>query len=230
MTERRPSAAAIARAAAVLRRGGVVAFPTDTVYGVGASVFRPAAMRRLYRLKRRDRSKPLAVLVENAAAAGALTRDVPIQAKTLMDRFWPGPLTLILPASPLGTLVTGGRATIGVRVPRGPVVRALLRACGAPLAATSANASGKPAAVSAAAVRRQLGTSVDLVLDGGRTTLAEESTVIDASRFPFLLLRAGAGAEAIKAVVLRTNSRVPIRVLSVVGSGTAAPSRRRRLL
>lgn len=200
---RSPSVAAIRRAAELIRNGGVVAFPTDTVYGVGASVFRPAAMRRLYRLKRRDRSKPLAVLVESAAAAAPLTGEIPAQAKPLMDRFWPGPLTLILPASPLGTLVTGGRATIGVRVPRGTVVRALLRACGAPLAATSANASGKPAAVSAAAVRRQLGKSVDLVLDGGRTMLAEESTVIDASRFPFLLLRAGAGADAMTALLKR---------------------------
>ena len=198
-----PPAAVIREAADLLRRGGVVAFPTDTVYGVGASVFRPAAVRRLYRLKRRDRSKPLAVLVESVAAAAPLIRGIPRQAKLLISRFWPGPLTLILPASPLGRRVTGGRPTIGIRVPGGAVAKALLRACGVPLAATSANASGKPAAISAAAVRRALGKSVDCVLDGGRTVLAQESTVVDATQLPFRLLREGAAAAAMKTFLKR---------------------------
>src|SRR5205823_4342171 len=128
---------------ATLKAGGVAIFPTETVYGIGASAFSHSGIRRIYRLKGRRWNKPLALLVPTLQAATPLVEQIPREAFRLAERFWPGPMTLILRASPLGKLVTGGLETIGVRVPDHPVPLALLKTLNVPLAATSVNRSGQ---------------------------------------------------------------------------------------
>jgi len=177
------------------RAGGVVIFPTETVYGIGASAFSPAGIRRIYQLKGRRWTKPLALLVPALEAARPLVEFLPAEAFRLARAFWPGPLTLVLPASPLGRLITGGLTTIGVRVPRHPVPLAILQALDVPLATTSVNRSGHEPAISGVAAIKRFGSKVDWVVDGGTCTLQEASSVVDLSHFPFTVKRQGAIAK-----------------------------------
>ena len=177
-----------------LGQGGVVAFPTDTVYGVGVAVQDAKGIARLYAIKGRDSAKAIPVLsasveeLEPVALANAA-------AKKLADAFWPGPLTLVLPKQPGLPPELSALDTVGVRVPDHPVALALLRAVG-PMAVTSANRSGGPDSLSAAEVVEQLGGRVDLVLDGGRTPGAQPSTVVDLSEDSPRILRQGPISEA----------------------------------
>jgi L-threonylcarbamoyladenylate synthase len=175
-----------------LRRGAVVVFPTETVYGLGTSAFAPSGIRRIYRLKGRKWNKPLALLVSSLAAARPLVEKLPAEAFRLAKAFWPGPLTLILPASPLGRLVTGGLPRIGLRVPRHPVALGLLQALGLPLATTSVNRAGEKPATSGRAAAAVVGNGVDWLLDGGPCKVKEASSVIDLSNFPYTVIREGA--------------------------------------
>lgn len=184
---------ALAQAVAVLRAGGLVAFPTDTVYGVGAHAYLPAAVARLYTAKVRPEGKAIPLLLGDAADIERVSRDLPQLTQRLMDAFWPGALTLVVPRNPeLPDIVTAGGPTVAVRLPDHPVPRALARALGASLAATSANLSGQAEASSAADVLAQLDGRIDLLLDGGRCPGGVPSTVVDLTAQPPAILRQGA--------------------------------------
>jgi L-threonylcarbamoyladenylate synthase len=199
----RPEAAVLERAAAVLRRGGLVAFPTETVYGLGADARQAAAVARIFAVKGRPANNPLIVHVATPAAARALVTDWPPVAQRLAERFWPGPLTLVLPRRPeVPAVVTGGGPTVAVRLPAHPVALALLQTADVPIAAPSANRSGQLSPTRAAHVLRSLGDQVDLVLDGGPTPGGVESTVLDLTVTPPRLLRPGlVSPTALEAVI-----------------------------
>jgi L-threonylcarbamoyladenylate synthase len=175
-----PDPDVIARAADVIRRGGLVAFPTETVYGLGANALDAGAVARIFDAKGRPGYNPLIVHVADADAARELVTDWPDAAELAARAFWPGPLTLVLPRVPaVPDLVTGGRATVALRVPAHPVALALIRQAGMPIAAPSANPSTRVSPTTAAHVIGALGDRIDLVLDGGATPYGIESTVID---------------------------------------------------
>lgn len=176
----------------VLNAGGLVVFPTDTVYGLGASVFRPAAIRRIYRLKGRSYKKPLPLLVAGRSQAEPLVEPISARLRRLVNDYWPGPLTVVFRTSSLGRLITGGRESVAVRVPDHAAARALLKAFGGPLAVTSANRSGRPPSVTGAAARKIFGGKADVVWDGGRCPRGVASTVLDASGPEWTLVREGA--------------------------------------
>jgi L-threonylcarbamoyladenylate synthase len=189
---RRPDARALEDAAAILRGGGLVAFPTETVYGLGASALDTLALARIFQAKGRPANNPLIVHVPDLAAAQPLVREFPETARRLAERFWPGPLTLVLPKSNLvPDIVSAGGPTVGLRVPAHPVALALLRACALPLAAPSANLSSLLSPTTAEHVLRGLAGKIDLVLDAGPTPGGLESTVVDVSESPPRLLRPG---------------------------------------
>jgi L-threonylcarbamoyladenylate synthase len=184
-------------AAAVLRRGGLVAFPTETVYGLGALALDPLAVRAIYAAKGRPSGNPLIVHVLGEDDARPLLARWPLEARQLAARFWPGPLTLVLPRTALvPDEVTAGGDTVGVRAPSHPVARALLQRVGAPLAAPSANSAGHVSPTSAAHVLRDLNGRIDAVLDGGRCPVGIESTVLALDGPTPRLLRAGAISRA----------------------------------
>jgi L-threonylcarbamoyladenylate synthase len=184
-------------AAAVLRRGGLVAFPTETVYGLGALALDPLAVRAIYAAKGRPSGNPLIVHVLGEDDARPLLARWPLEARQLAARFWPGPLTLVLPRTALvPDEVTAGGDTVGVRAPSHPVARALLQRVGAPLAAPSANSAGHVSPTSAAHVLRDLNGRIDAVLDGGRCPVGIESTVLALDGPTPRLLRAGALSRA----------------------------------
>jgi L-threonylcarbamoyladenylate synthase len=188
-----PDTSVLTEAAAVLRRGGLVAFPTETFYGLGAAALQPAAVRRIVEVKGRPDGKPLLVLVDSLAMVDAIALEVPPRARELMTRHWPGALTLVLRARPeVPGEVTAGSGTVGVRFSPHPVARALVTALGAPITAPSANPSGRPAPTTAAQVRAYFADRVELVLDGGATAGGEPSTVLDVTVDPPRLIRAGA--------------------------------------
>jgi L-threonylcarbamoyladenylate synthase len=188
----RPDPTSIARAAAVLRAGGLVAFPTETVYGLGANALDPVAVKRIFAAKGRPVNNPLIVHVASVAAARELVADWPETAEQLAARFWPGPLTLVLPKREIvPDIVTAGAATVGVRLPAHPVAHAIIEAAGVPIAAPSANRSNEVSPTTAAHVLKSLGDQVDVVLDGGATPGGLESTVLDLASDQPQLLRPG---------------------------------------
>ncbi len=183
---------AIGRAADVLRHGGLVAFPTETVYGLGANALDPAAVARIFAAKGRPSNNPLIVHVANVEQAQALAEDWPRSADQLAERFWPGPLTLVLRKLPIVPhIVTAGAATVGVRVPAHLIARSLVEAAGVPIAAPSANRSNEISPTTAEHVLKSLAASVDVILDGGPTPGGLESTVLDLTASPPRLLRPG---------------------------------------
>ena len=176
-----------------LRRGGVAAFATDTLYALGAQVFDAAAVARVFTIKGRPPDQGLPVLVGGIEQMAQVAEEVSEQVLELARHFWPGPLTLVLRRHPqLPGVVTGGRATVAVRRPDHPAALALIEACGSPLTGTSANVSGGPLPRSAQEVIRQLGDSVDLILDSGPCTHGIPSTILDMTSSPARVLRAGA--------------------------------------
>lgn len=193
---------AIEAAAALLRAGELVAFPTETVYGLGADAGDDAAVARIFAAKQRPRFNPLIVHVDGIAAAERLVR-MDGRARALAERYWPGPLTLVLPRrddAPLSLLVSAGLDTVAIRAPDHAVARALLRAAGRPIAAPSANVSGRISPTTAAHVAAELDQRVAMVLDGGRCGIGIESTILDLSgNAPRLLRPGGVPAEEIEA-------------------------------
>ena len=177
----------------VLKRGGVVAFPTDTVYGLGACAGDEQAVERVYELKKRSRDMALPLLLGNTAQIGTVAENVSPIAWLLIRRFLPGALTLVLPKSAaLPDIITAGGGTVAVRIPAHPVPVALSEGIGAPIVGTSANLSGKPSALTADDVYSQFGDKIDLVIDGGRCPGGKESTIVDATGEPPVILREGA--------------------------------------
>jgi L-threonylcarbamoyladenylate synthase len=188
-----PDPEAIARAARCLRAGGLVAFPTETVYGLGAHALDRAAVRRLFEAKGRPATDPVIVHVDSIDRIGPLVSEVPGVARALAAHFWPGPLTLVLRRSALvPDEVTAGLATVAVRVPSHPVAAALLVAAGVPVAAPSANLFSRPSPTEATHVLDDLDGRIDLIVDSGPTVLGIESTVLDLTREVPTMLRPGA--------------------------------------
>jgi L-threonylcarbamoyladenylate synthase len=198
-----PQPEAVAEAARVLRGGGLVAFPTETVYGLGAAALDPAAVRRIFEAKGRPANNPVIVHVADAAGARSVAAAWPAAAEKLSARFWPGPLTLVLPCRPeVPDAVTAGGPTVAVRVPAHPVAQALLEAAGIAVAAPSANRSAGLSPTRAEHVLADLDGRIDFVLDGGPTPGGIESTVLDLSSSPPRLLRPGlVGREELEALI-----------------------------
>jgi L-threonylcarbamoyladenylate synthase len=191
----------IVEAVAILRRGGLVAFPTETVYGLGADARNPAAVARLYTVKGRPPDHPVIVHLGDPRQLSDWAREIPQVARTLADRFWPGPLTLVLKRAPnVGDCLTGGQDTVGLRIPGHPVALALLRRFGGGIAAPSANKFGRISPTTAQHVYKDLGGEVDMILNGGPCEVGIESTIVDLSRDRPVLLRPGRiGADEIAA-------------------------------
>ncbi len=194
----------IAKAVEILRQGGLVAIPTETVYGLAADARNPAALRKIFIAKQRPIDHPLIVHLAAVAELSNWARDVSETAFALAHAFWPGPLTLILKkAQDVNELVTGGQDTIGLRVPNHPVALELLRNFGSGVAAPSANRFGRISPTTADAVREELGNEVDLVLEGGQCRVGVESTIVDVSGDSPVILRPGMISEAAIAAVLQ---------------------------
>jgi L-threonylcarbamoyladenylate synthase len=206
----RPEAATIARAAALLAAGALVAFPTETVYGLGADARREEAVARIFAAKGRPADNPLIVHVAAAAALDDLASELTPAARLLAARFWPGPLTLVVDAAAgIAPAVRAGGDTLAVRVPDHPVALALLRAFGGPVAAPSANRSGRPSPTRAADVLADLRGAVAAVLDAGPTAVGVESTVVDARALPLRVLREGGVTREALAAVLGPEALLP---------------------
>jgi L-threonylcarbamoyladenylate synthase len=183
---------AIQECAAILRAGGLVAMPTETVYGLAANALDPAAVARIFAAKERPSWDPLIVHVAGFEMVSSVAAEFPSRARELAERFWPGPLTLLLKkSSQLPAAVTAGRETVAVRMPAHAVARMLIEAAGVPLAAPSANRFGQISPTTAEHVLRDLDGRIDAVLDSGATNIGVESTVLDPLRSPPLLLRPG---------------------------------------
>ena len=181
---------ALLKALAVLKKGGLVVYPTDTVYGVGGLAFDPGAIEQVYQVKGRDYTKAIPILLSDPFELSRVTVGIGKAAHKLAERFWPGPLTLVVPRHPDLPENISPDATIGVRMPDHPVALSLLRISG-PLATTSANLSGEPSTRSASEVVEQLGGRVPLVLDGGITPGGTASTVVDCTSPEPVILREG---------------------------------------
>ncbi len=185
-------AAAVQRAAAALRNGEVVALPTETVYGLAANALDPQAVARIFALKGRPAHNPVIVPVDGLDMTRACVRTWPPAAERLAAAFWPGPLTVVLPRAPaISDAVTAGGDTVGVRWPQHPFMRAVIRECGFPLAAPSANLSNHLSPTNARHVQRQLGDRLRLIVDGGDANVGIESTVVDLATNPARVLRPG---------------------------------------
>ena len=183
----------VARAVAVLRTGGVVAIPTETVYGLAADVANPAAVARVYAIKGRPVEHPLIVHAHEVDALEGYVAQITPALRALAARFWPGPLTAIVARGPrTPRTVTGGQETVAVRVPEHPLARAILAAFGGALAAPSANRFGRVSPTTAAHVRADLGDEIDLIVDGGPAQVGVESTIVDLTGAVPAVLRAGA--------------------------------------
>ncbi len=190
---RAPQAAVIQEAVAVLRRGGLVAFPTDTLYALGADALAPEAIERVLTVKGRSRGKPLSVLVPSLEVARALAQGAGDRVWVLAKACWPGALTIVVRASAkVPPSLSGSASTVGLRLPGSAVASAILTAFGGPVIGTSANKSGGPDPADAKAVQRAVGGQIDLLLDGGPVALGVPSTVLDCTQEPARVLREGA--------------------------------------
>jgi L-threonylcarbamoyladenylate synthase len=193
---------AVIEAGRILREGGVVAFPTETVYGLGADVFQPRAVAAIFEIKQRPSFDPLIVHVNDMAMLERVAAAVPAGAISLLERFWPGPLTLVLPKrAEVPELVTAGLSTVAVRMPSHPIARALIEAVGSPLAAPSANPFGRISPTRAEHVDRMLGHRVALILDGGATEHGIESTIVTLEPRPALLRSGAIAVEEIESLI-----------------------------
>ena len=187
-----PTPGNLARATDILRHGGLVAFPTETVYGLGADAGNPAAVAKIFTAKGRPQDHPVIVHLADISLLDTWAVEIPRAARLLAARFWPGPLTLILRRAPgVNDAVTGGQDTIGLRIPAHPVAQQLLRKFGGGVAAPSANRFGRVSPTTAQHVEDEFGDRIDLVLDGGACEVGIESTIVDLSRGRAVLLRPG---------------------------------------
>jgi L-threonylcarbamoyladenylate synthase len=218
---REPDVATIREAAEVLCTGGLVAFPTETVYGLGAHALDATAVARIFEAKGRPPTDPLIVHVASVDQLPLIARDVPPLAMTLAAAFWPGPLTMLLARQEaVPPSVTAGLQTVGVRVPSHPVAQALLRAAGLPVAAPSANQFSRPSPTTAAHVLADLDGRIDVVIDGGATVIGVESTIIDLTVTPPLIRRhGGITREAIARIVPDVQAAT-----HALGADTAQPA------
>ena len=200
--------AAVHRAAELLRAGEVVALPTETVYGLAANALDENAVARIFQIKGRPANNPIIVHVASNEMAKSCVGNFPVAAEKLSKSFWPGPLTIVLPrAAKIPGVVTAGGDTVGIRRPSHPFIQAVIRECGFPLAAPSANLSGRVSPTNAEHVRAQLGGQIPLIVDGGQSQVGIESTVLDLTVSPPRILRPGMiHAESLAAVVGQVQS------------------------
>lgn len=183
---------AILQASSYIRNGGIVAFPTETYYGLAVDPFNEKALHRLFEFKKRPSSKPILTLIERVDQLAQLVDFIPSQYQRLIDEFWPGPLTLIFPAKQdLSFVLTGGTATVGVRISSNPIAQSLVSKCGFPVTATSANLSGEKPASSPEEVREQFGSSLDFIIEGGETPGGSGSTIIGTDGEGLTVIRSG---------------------------------------
>ena len=183
----------IEKGVAILRRGGIIAYPTDTVYGLGACFDVPRAVERVYGVKERPRNMPLPLLLADVSQIAEVAEAVSPLAWLLIREFWPGGLTLVLPASAsVPDMITAGGKTVAVRIPAHSVPVALIKGLGAPIVGTSANLSGQPSPLTADGVYAQLGDRIDFVIDGGRCPGGTESSIVDVTGEKPVILREGA--------------------------------------
>jgi L-threonylcarbamoyladenylate synthase len=181
------------RAARSIQQGGIIVYPTDTLYGIGGNALDDSVVRRIQRLKLRRDDKPILLIVRSEQEVLRVARDIPECARRLMEMFWPGPLTLVLDAvEELPPAVTAGSGTVGVRVPDNRICLKLLELCGCPLTSTSANVTGKGTPRTIEAIRAGLGPDIDLFLDAGELPESKPSTVVDVTGGGPKLLREGA--------------------------------------
>lgn len=180
------------RAAGILKMGGLVAVPTETVYGLAANGLDPAAVERIYQVKERPPRKPINLLIPDMDAVETLCLDIPRAAYSLAERFWPGPLTMILKKTPrVPDIVTAGGATVGVRCPDHPLTLRLLRLCALPLATPSANPHARPSPKDLESVLRYFDGRIECAVDGGPCSVGMESTILDLSGEAWRILRQG---------------------------------------
>ena len=183
----------VKKCAAVMRAGGIAAYPTDTVYGLGVDVYNGGAVEKIFAAKHRPLNLPLPVLIADISQLDELTANIPRLAKELMDKFWPGALTIVFNKSAVFDSPTlAGGSKVAVRMPGHAVTLRLITEAGRPIVGTSANLHGLPATLTAAEVRTQLGSAVDFILDGGPCPGGVESTVVDVTVNPPAILRQGA--------------------------------------
>lgn len=212
-----PQQEAIDLGASIIRDGGLVAFPTETVYGLGADAMNERAIQKLFRAKGRPADNPLIIHVCSYGMLEVVADDISDRAHQLIERFWPGPLTLVLKRKPeVATSVSAGLPSVAVRMPQNKIALALIAAARTPIAAPSANASGRPSPTTAAHVLDDLDGRIDLILDGGATSIGIESTVLDLTTEPPMILRPG----AITREMLR-------QVIGSVGQSTSGEELRR---
>ena len=187
----------------ILRNGGIVAIPTETVYGLAANALSGEAVKKIFEAKGRPQDNPLIVHVTDISEVTPLVKSIPDEARRLAERFWPGPLTMIMPKSDLiPDETSGGLSTVAVRCPSHPVARAIIRAAGVPLAAPSANVSGRPSPTNAKYVFEDMNGKIDMIVDGGQSEVGVESTVVTLAQKPARLLRPGGiTAEQLKSVL-----------------------------
>jgi L-threonylcarbamoyladenylate synthase len=208
----------VRRAATLIRAGELVAFPTETVYGLGANALDPAAVDKIYAAKERPATSPLIVHVDSIEMARGLAREWPEKAELLARRFWPGPLTLVLPKQPhVPDCLTAGLDTVGIRMPANPIALALIREAGLPVAAPSANRFTELSPTTAEHVRASMGDRVAMILDGGRTAVGIESTVLSLAGSGAVLLRPG--------MVSRAEIEEVIGPVEIARSPAGAPHR-----
>ena len=210
-------------AAGIIRRGGLVAVPTETVYGLAGNGLNESAVREIYEVKGRPAVKPLSLMVPDESAMEQYCEDVPRQAYALAEKFWPGPLTIVLKAKKtIPSIVLAGGETVGLRCPDHPLTLSLLRQCGLPLAAPSANPSGEASPKTAEQVLSYFDGKIDAVIDGGPCGVGRESTLIDLSRAPYRILREGAlPPETIADALVQNLTIIGITGPSGVGKTTA---------
>lgn len=180
----------VSEVAEILKDNGIAVLPTDTVYGIMTGVFNLKGQKQIYRLKKRSDRKPLILLADNI---GVLKQFVVFPEKTakIVKDFWPGPLTLILPTTQLGKMLTGGRNDLGVRIPNCAILLEIISRYGMPIMSTSANVSGKKSAVDASGAKDFFSGKVDVIVDSGKCEFSFESTVIDMVQFPYVVIRKG---------------------------------------
>lgn len=188
-----PESARIQFAADIIQKGGVIAYPTETVYGLGANIYNETAVNRIYTLKGRDQQKALIVIINSIEQLDKLASYISEQALCLIKYFWPGPLTMIFSArASVPEFVTGGGKTIAIRIPNSPICLELIKACEVPLTSTSANLAGGKNPTTAREVLKIFGTQLDLIIDGGSSQSNISSTVLDVTQKEIHLVRQGA--------------------------------------
>lgn len=189
----KPNKGKIAEAISVLKAGGVVVYPTETFYGLGADASNESAVERIFAIKGRAFENPISVIIADKSQLNKLVKEIPEAAQILMRRFWPGPLTIVFKAAAcISPLLTAKTGKIGIRISSHPIAALLAREIGNPLTATSANLSGQTEAISAAEVKESLGSLPDLIIDSGKTPGKPGSTILDVAVSPFTILREGA--------------------------------------